>query len=424
MPETYKHARGIIALGLGIIISNLLLIIFHYPFEAVNPGYVPDKLVSTISIVAVFPLDFYHSYLKDVPSAHLAWIMITMLSGVGILMLNRFARDFFIVLNIIHITILGFIVVLSFGQSVQIFLDYFFKLYFNLVAAGLYVSFLTFPEVLEQFRASGHGWKNKLGLLHPSAQKIPPDPKSYYNLGLAYSRMNRQEQAVSALEKASKLNPRDENVRYFLGMAHFRQKNYSAAITAFNDTVRLNPLHIQAYYHMGLIYQAQGCLKEAAVCLEQAGHVQPDNTEIAFKLGEMYALLGQREQALKLFERVVNKNPGHESAHFEMGKIFIQSPHKEKEAQEAFNKSLRFNPRRKETHFFLGQLAAKAGRHKDAVRHFKDVLRLDEDDLQAHYQLGFSYAMLQDFESSRREYRYLKERDQDLAGQLEMLIKQ
>jgi len=48
---------------------------------------------------------------------------------------------------------------------------------------------------------------------------------------------------------------------------------------------------------------------------------------------------------------------------------------------------------------------------------------LDDNHIQAHYQLGFTYSMLKDFDSARREYRFLKESDPDLANNLAMVIK-
>ena len=60
----------------------------------------------------------------------------------------------------------------------------------------------------------------------------------------------------------------------------------------------------------------------------------------------------------------------------------------------------------------------KATKRKD----FKELVRLQEDHVQGHYHLGFSYAMLKDFRSAKRQCAFLKEYDAGLAENLGLLI--
>ena len=148
--DNRKSYLGIYLIGVLVVLSNALLAVLHYFFPLTEKF--PDliKVVPFVSMAAIFPYDFFWGYLREMEWVHLVWIAGIMVSTWGILLWNKIARIFFILMNIIHIMVLAYIVISKVGQYE--FLNYFFKLYFNLVAAGSYVGFITIPEVREQFQ--------------------------------------------------------------------------------------------------------------------------------------------------------------------------------------------------------------------------------------------------------------------------------
>jgi len=411
-------------IGWGVIAGNFLLFIFYYLPTALGTPFVPQKVNSFISTIAVFPLDFYSYYFEGYWLAQFAWIFVMTICGFGILLLNRFARDVFIVLNIIHIAILTTLVVTKFGHGFLIFLEYFFRLYFSLVASGTYVGFLTIPEVREQFKVDLEEIKLRFWFLKTRLQKSSPrGPYGYYDLGIAYNRLNRFEDAVKVLEKAISINPEDENFHFHLGLTRFRQKKYKEAISAFKETVRLNPIYTEAHYQLGLIYRLQGCAREAVSVLEKASHADPENAKVQAELGRSYHSAERFEDALRVLKKAALLNPHDDEVFYLMARILVNPLEDYKEAEQVFKRAVALAPNKSEVHFQLGLLYVKMSRYKDAIRSFKEAIRLDDNHIQAHYQLGFTYSMLKDFDSARREYRFLKESDPDLANNLAMVIK-
>jgi len=421
--DTKRRSIGINFLGWGILAANFGVFIVYYLPSTVDLHYRAPKIINFIATLAVFPLDFYTSYLSGLWLAQLAWILIMVLCAFGVLLLNRFARDVFIVLNIIHVVILSSIVLMKLGLGYKIFMDYFFKLYFSLVASGTYVGFLTIPEVREEFKMDLERMKIQFWFLKTNLQKTSRnDPNGFYNLGLAYDKLGRYDDAVAELLKAVEIDPQNDQYQFHLGHSYFKQKKYSEAIHAFEETARINPVHTDAYYHMGQIYRLQGCAEEAARILEKASHTQPQNADIFKNLGEAYLSQGRFDEAVRAFEKTGDLDPTCEHAFYQIGKILMKRDEKKEEARQALKKAVSLQPELTDAHFSLGLLAVEAGRHKDAVRSFREVINREENNARAHYQLGFAYVMLGDHDSAHRQVRRLKDLDPDLAENLKMAM--
>lgn len=425
--ERNKKLLGVQVIGWGVIAANVSGIVFNYCVPSTDKMPFVSKVMSYVAMAAVFPSDFFFIYLKDVWSIHFYWIATTILCSFGILRLNKFARTGFIVLNIVHIVILTQIVLRHLGSAT--FLDYFFKLYFNLVASGSYVAFITIPEVRTQFIVGEkveslflEGIKKILlstRLKEPSSQ----DAQGYFNLGIAYRRLGRYDDAVTALKKAVSIPPAKDSFYLSLGETYMKQKKYHEAIPAFTEAVRINPSHGEAYYHLGIAYQQEGCDKEAIAALEKVSPLQPNKADVYQSLGKSYQSVKRFQEALEAFQRSLELNPDDDYAYYQRGIIFLRELGKAEEARDAFRHAIRLKPDRSQAHFQLGMACILLNRYKDALRAFKEVIRLDENNTEAHYQMGFVYAMIKDFDSARREYKFLKNVDADLADTLSMVIR-
>lgn len=421
--ENYKRSRGLNAIGWVVIFSNLVLFGLYYFFLLKGQEVPLPHFVSFIAMVAIFPLDFFHTYLMEFWLVHSLWIFIIILSAFGLLLLNKFSRKIFIILNVIHIVVLSYILCLKFGRITD-FLEFFFKLYFNLVASGTYVGFITIPEVREQFTSSLETMRFGLWFKeYHLKQSTKRDAEGYYKLGLAYSRLGRFSDAVTNLKKAVAINPENENFHFILGKTYLQQKRYAEAINEFKETVHRNPIHWEGTYYLGVAYQKEGCANEAIEVFKRASHIQPDNASVYRSLGEVYMASGDFSEALDALKEAVALDPESSISYYQMGIIYYRQLEYFKEAREVFEQAIRLNPKMVEAHFQLGMVFLKMERYKDAVRSFKEVIRLAEDHKQAHYQLGFTYAMVKDFDSARREHKVLEELDPDLANNLAMLLK-
>lgn len=419
-----RSILGIRAVALLLCVSNFIVLTLQYVLFYFTHRHFFPSVVPFISTLAVFPYDFYQSYLVDQWAAHVGWIVFVMVCAWGIFERKQWARMSFIVLGIIHCIILSMIVVMKLGQWYVIMLQYCFRLYFNLVAVGSYIGFLTMAEVRSQFVSDVifnkiiFTVKKFLGRHAPLA-----NAKGYYNLALAYRHLGRYPDALHFLRRAMEEDPRETKSFFEAGHTYYMMKNWPEAVKLFRQAIALDPIHLQAYLFMGRAFLNQGCASEAVESFQKASHIRGSESEIHYHLGIAYQQAGRMTDAEKSFQEALKHGYKTADLYWRLGDTQMEHLEKYAEAESAFLKAARLDPQHVQAHFSLGLAAIKLSKYKEAVRSFKDVLALVPDHAQAHYQLGFSYVMIEDFDSARREYQFLLETDKDLAETLKLLLK-
>jgi hypothetical protein len=69
-------------------------------------------------------------------------------------------------------------------------------------------------------------------------------------------------------------------------------------------------------------------------------------------------------------------------------------------------------------YFQIGYCNAELGRYKKAIVAYKQAIRIEPEFVLAHYFLGLAYLELEDKDSALKEYRILKDLDEDYANEL------
>ncbi len=421
MEENEKKSISVYLIALAVILANLVVlsIVYQVPFLAYAPFF--KKSLPLISLAAVYPYDLFRIYFKGDLLVHFYWILLVICSAFGLLLFNKFARIVFIVFNILHFVILGVISVSNFGQP--IFWDYFFKCYFNMVAFLLYVGYLTLPEIFKQFQVPNKERRFDLWFLKVRRKALlPKDAEGFYNLALAYQKLGRVDEALEFLTRAIAVVPDKAQYHFIIGQIYFNRQDLGGAIKFLQQTVRLDPIHVQARYLLALAYQKMGCVQEAVEAFRRCSYLEPKNNEVFRSLGMMCYQAGYLEEAQQALGKALVLVEQDHLCHFYMGLILMKSPDHRNDAEGCFKKAVRFKADFIEGYRELGNLYIGQGDYKAAVRAFRDILRLDSQQTQVHYHLGFAYAMLKDMDSARREYKYLKDVDPDLAQTLSLLL--
>lgn len=110
------------------------------------------------------------------------------------------------------------------------------------------------------------------------AIKVDPDfPEAYNNLGIAYEKTGRLNDAIDSYKKAlSNLMYRTpEKAYYNLGMLYYRLEKYDEAINVHKEALkRVNALY-PSYYGLALCYNAKGRYGDAATAITKAIELDP-----------------------------------------------------------------------------------------------------------------------------------------------------
>lgn len=146
-------------------------------------------------------------------------------------------------------------------------------------------------------------------LLERAVQLAPQHPQAWNDLGVAYLRVGKYEEAAAALRKQLEINPKDEHANGYLGAAFEYLENNDEAAAAFRRQIDATPLDASAHAALGELLLSEHDETAAAAELEKATILAPKSAQFQVDLGRAYINTGANNKALAAFDRAVSLSP-------------------------------------------------------------------------------------------------------------------
>lgn len=240
------------------------------------------------------------------------------------------------------------------------------------------------------FRA--HRYQDALPLLESFA-KSDPTFQSLDLTGLDLFALDRYAGAATYLERASQLQRNDLPTLDILGKAYWRAKSYAGVTQVFNRIMAINPDSPEAHFMLGLAYdveyQEQNSMKEFQAVLK----VDPDYPGIHSSLG----LIDWREhnvsEAKDEFVKELDRDPKDTVSNYMLGQILWQQE-KPSDAVPYLTTAVAENPSYRDALFELGQCYLSLKEPAKAVKPLKKATEVDPEDAQAHFVLARALSQL------------------------------
>ena len=124
---------------------------------------------------------------------------------------------------------------------------------------------------------------------------------------------------------------------------------------------------------------------EAVLAFLEAIRLDPDLAEAHFRLALGYESLGKREEAEAEYKKAV----------------------------EGYKKYFEENENDAEAHYALGQTYANLGQYSEAIRQYKEATKLKDDDPDMFYDLGVAYTKLAQYDAAAAAFSKSLEIDPD-----------
>jgi Flp pilus assembly protein TadD len=124
---------------------------------------------------------------------------------------------------------------------------------------------------------------------------------------------------------------------------------------------------------------------EAVLAFLEAVRLDPDLAEAHFRLALGYEALGKHEEAEAEYKKAV----------------------------EAYKKYFEENENDAEAHYALGQTYANLGQYSEAIRQYKEATKLKDDDPDMFYDLGVAYTKLAQYDAAATAFSKSLEIDPD-----------
>jgi len=159
-------------------------------------------------------------------------------------------------------------------------------------------------------------------------------------------------------------------------------------------------------YGIGLFLQ--GDLKAAQAAFQKVTEVAPDNPDGWINIGRTAVQEGDMERAREVLKKAIALNANLARAHFFYAKVLRNDGNYDGAADE-LRKVIAQYPRDRVAVNDLGRVLFLQRKYADAIRTLQEVLAVDPEDLQAHYNLMLAYRGMGDEKMAREhETRYLR----------------
>jgi tetratricopeptide (TPR) repeat protein len=124
---------------------------------------------------------------------------------------------------------------------------------------------------------------------------------AYYIVGMVYSTLQRDEDAIRVLNKAAQLSPNNADIVAFLGRVYLRDHNYEQSELDLKRALVMSPQNQIALVGMGEMQYARGQWTEAARYFDESG---TQEISALLLMCNAYARAGNRDKAHEAAEMV------------------------------------------------------------------------------------------------------------------------
>lgn len=236
-----------------------------------------------------------------------------------------------------------------------------------------------------------------------------PTGANLYTDGVSAYRAGDNERAVKLLTEAVRQNPNLGMAHSILGDIYKASGDYDNAATQYESLTKIDPYAADNHHRLAVSYHFLNRLRDAAAAYLRAIKLNPRDWKSCMNLGLVYMALGDNNAAVEYCQRAANLNPLEPVAHANLG-VALDARGNVAEAEAAYRKSLTIDPRqtgpamnlarnlqyRNRTNEAVavlkslteaadsasvrrryGDALASAGREADALREYRQALKLD-----------------------------------------------
>ena len=240
-------------------------------------------------------------------------------------------------------------------------------------------------------------------------------PAAYYGLGLAYTGLEKFEDAITAYQRAIASAPDWAYTHAALGSAYANTHRYTEALDAYKAAVALDTNDEMIHHQLGNVYSKRGEHAAAVRHQLQAITISPQFAAAHYQLGLLYAQQKQWADAINAYRTAYEKDPALVEALYNLAQAYLRSG----ETAAAREQMALFEERkailtplhelrgalqrtqgiteRAQVLTNIGRLYLKDGHYEKAVWEYQKALGMDPQLVAAYNGIGIAYTMLEKY---------------------------
>lgn len=234
-----------------------------------------------------------------------------------------------------------------------------------------------------------------LPLLLELATIAPDKFEVHYYLGISLGMLRKSDEAVSAFQKATKLNPRSAEAHMGLCQVLADTSKRIEAIDECREAVRLAPTRLAFKHELARLYLITD---QIAAAIEIIGASQDDLVSMGL-LGDGYFLNGEYLLAASVYEKIAVRWPSVSLTQLRLSQVYdyLDRPNDSITAARRF---VELEPRLIYAHLNLGQQLQSTGYFEESIEAVNRAVALDPNSGHAASILGETYLILGDKENA------------------------
>jgi tetratricopeptide (TPR) repeat protein len=226
----------------------------------------------------------------------------------------------------------------------------------------------------------------------------PDNPGAHSNLGAAYVKLGRYEDAIGEYRTAVEAEPGNAAFQFNLGLAYYKSAQVPAAAETFARVVALQRDHLNARLLLGDCYLQMGRFQDTIDTLALWQNSYGDSAAFAYILGSALIETDRLAQGQVLIDRIFSKGDSAE-AHLLMATVHLRRTDNPAALAE-LQKAATLNPKLPLVHSLMGRALLRTGDQEGAAKAFAAELVTNPNDFQANLEIGDLKKREQKFEEA------------------------
>lgn len=245
-------------------------------------------------------------------------------------------------------------------------------------------------------------WDSARQIFENALEIAPQDALSLYGNSLALFNLKKLPEADSKLERAIEILSQTKENNQLLAdslvlsavISAVENKN-NLAISKLEKAVALVPKHFDALFSLGRAYFGNGETDKAVASFRQAVEIQPDNVRTRFFLATALERAEKPQEALSEYRKVLELNPNSADGNLGLGVLLIKTEgEKSGEGLKALQKAIALNENLYEAQIVLGKTLIKLNRAAEAIAPLQKAAQLAPNNPEPHFQMAIAYRKL------------------------------
>ncbi len=214
----------------------------------------------------------------------------------------------------------------------------------------------------------------------------PENPGAHSNLGAAYVRLGRYDEAITEYRTAVESDQKNVTFQFNLGLAYYKSAQVPQAADVFGTVLALQSDHLNARLLLGDCHLQMGRFQQAIDLLALWEESYGDSAAYAYILGSALIETDRLDQGQRLIDRIFSKGDSAE-AHLLMATVHLRRTDNPAALAE-LQKAAMLNPKLPLVHSLMGRALLRTGDQEGAAKAFATELTINPNDFQANLEIG------------------------------------